>query len=180
MAKQSKVSVVFNRRAFEFTRQTLEAEYKRASKVNAPVDATHALHMIYLPNVKAPVTTNWFGTYILKTPPQTISLKSGMVRGAYNPGQVLRVASQLADLGVKIVSHGRSATYAPWSAEGMQALQTQIENVKRLNDMIDAPKPTQAHKPKRMAAPKPKTRKPKPTQDTPKVEADAPKVETQA
>lgn len=138
MAKQSKVSVVFNRRAFEFTRQTLEAEYKRASKVNPPQDASHALHQVYLPGVKAPVTTNWFASFILKTPPQTISAKSGMVRGAYNPAQVLRVAHQLTDLGVKIVSHGRSAIYAPYSKEGAEALQRQIEAVRRANGLIDA------------------------------------------
>lgn len=152
MSKQSKVTVIFNKRAFEFTRATLEAKARKEAKADAP--NASALHRIYVPGITAPVSTNWFGTHILDTQPITVNSQHTAMRGAYNPSQVMRAASQLADLGVKVESLSPSATYALWSKAGAATLKAQIARITGAS----APSP-KARKATQAKARKPKARK---------------------
>lgn len=171
MAKQSKVTVIFNKHAFEFTRATLEDKARRAARSDAPTAS--ALHRIFIPGIATPVSTNWFGVNILDTQPITVNAAGTAMRGAYNPSQVMRAASQLADLGVKVESLSPSATYALWSKAGAATLKAQIAKI----TAAAAPTkhaPTKARKAKARKA-KHAARKIK--ADAPTLPADAPTVE---
>ena len=121
---QNNVTIVFNKQAFTFTRQSLEQKVKRMAKQNTPTMS--ALHKVYLPGLKDAVSPNWAATYILDTAPVTVNKEQTAMRGAYNPAQVLRAFSQMAAIGVKVESLSPSLTYAPYSKVAAQNLKAEI------------------------------------------------------
>lgn len=142
------VSIVFNRKGFTFTRATLEQKVKRMAKENVPT--VSGLHSVILPvggGKTLTVSPTWAATFILDTPAITVNASHTAMRGAYNPAQVLRAFSQLADLGVKVTSVSPSITYALYSKMAAQNLKTQIEKITGGGKVKPEAKPTQKRKP---------------------------------
>ena len=123
------ITVKFSNKIFTFTTNSLQAKVLAAARVNPPQEGTWAIHHIYLPGLpeNTPVTVQWGAQMILETLPKTTATVSGLIRGAYNPGQVLGVFDKLSPLGVRIVSRSSSPTYAKWSMSARENLQQQID-----------------------------------------------------